>query len=97
MILRGGFRTPEEGEFDPESAGSTWASLVIKAAFYEEYEQWCLERKERVVKYIPFCTELKKLGVVGGRRPRGRKPAFSIDTLEECRKLMKRAHPLQID
>jgi hypothetical protein len=97
MILRGQFLTPEESEFDPEKAGSTWAALVTKSAFYEEYEQWCLERKERVVKYIPFCTELKKLGVVGARQSRGKKPTFAIASLEECRELMKVAHPLQID
>lgn len=93
-VLAESFNTIDISGDETKDITNTWAKIVKKADFYEEYELWCIQRKERVVKYIVFCTSLKKLGVTGIKQRSGTPPTFSICSPVECTLLIRKQFPL---
>ena len=94
-ILREKIDTPDEREFDPENANTSWPSIVSKDGFYTEYEMWCVARKEYPVHYNMFCMEMKTLGVLQTRPTINKKRVrvFTIPPLDESREILGKHHP----
>jgi len=54
---------PDEKEFDPNNAGSSWPEHVKKAGLYKDYKDYCKEDNIKGMSISIFYVEVKKMGV----------------------------------
>lgn len=77
---------PDEKEFDPDNAGSTWPMHVKKANLYKDYKEWCKEDNANGLSIAVFYVEVKKVGIKLTRvRINGeRKPVYLIPEIDQA-------------
>lgn len=71
---------------DVEDQNRAWPELVIKSELYDNYFEWCNARREYVEHVVNFGKEIKKFGLMDGRKKIGESNirVCKIGTLERC-------------
>ena len=77
---------PDEKEFDPNNAGSSWPEHVKKANLYKDYKEWCREDNTNGLSISVFYVEVKKMGIrlTRVRINKIRQPVYLIPPIDQA-------------